>query len=299
MGLRNIILGLTLGATSIFLSGCISSLQAASLSPDEVMINFSQSLKRLESFNYDINLELTGNLPNGLGGAVESASIKFSGTVGASNKENIATQAIGQIATQVQGVPVILNGQVISLEGYTYFQIQDLKLPFIQSLGIKQLGQWYKIKHPIAGMDANLGSVQILSDTTNDTVPEIETLFEIVEVLMDETIKDARSYHYRVRAKTDIFISFLDQLEGALPLNIEPAVSKQVEGFIFDLWLSKRTFFPTRISLRDVYHYQDVPIGIDLDVILFSHNSTQPITAPTSRMINEYDDLLGGFSVPF
>jgi hypothetical protein len=294
MGFRLIILSAVLVATSISLSGCISGLQAASLTTDEVMVNFNRSFNKLSSFDYNVDLELTGNLPNGLGGSMESAVVSLSGVINQADQQTTA-----RISTQVQGVPVALNGQIISLDGYTYFQIQDLELPLSLSLDAEQLGQWYKIKHPQADSGSNLGGVKILSESIEEHSFETDRLFEVIETLPEETIGSDRSYHYQVRANIDVFISLLGQLEQTLPLKVGSTTLEQFDGYIFDLWLSKRTFFPTKIAFRDVFYNQSVPIGIDLDLTLSNHNNAHAISAPSGQTINEYDNLLGGFSVSF
>lgn len=291
MGLKFVSLTLVV-VTAFFLSGCVSVLQAGSLQPDEVMTQFAQNLEQIHGFDYELALELTGNLPNGLGGDIRSAKINLTGTVGTGDNRTPATQAGGQITTQVQGVPVVLNGQIISVDDYTYFQIRDLQLPMISALNPEQLNRWYKVKHPSSDATATVLGATTKSLTDLDTTQlDSANLFEIIEVLPDETVGVNRSYHYRVRANTSVWLNLFQAIGESIPLSLDGVDFAQIDNYIFDLWVSKRNFYPTRISVRDVFASGDTPLGIDLDITMSHHNDTTVIVAPTSQP-EDYDNLL-------
>ncbi|MDD5605961.1 MAG: hypothetical protein PHR51_01375 [Patescibacteria group bacterium] len=295
---RLVILGLALAAAAIALSGCISGLQAASLEPTEVMTNFSLELERLSGFSYDLTLELSGNLPTGLGQNVEAATLRLTGLMDGTDSAKPNIKASGQITTEVEGLPVTLGGQLISVDDYTYFKIDALQLPLFLSSDIGQLGRWYKVKHPaIETAGQVLGTAPSQALTLSNAESFDPNLFEIVEALPDETIGALRSYHYRVHVKTAVLSSLLAQLTDTVLLPDD--VLDQLSNYVVDIWIGKRDFWPTRLVFRGVYSSQGIPLGVDLDIALSNHNHVPTIKAPVVQQFDPYGSLLNELPMTF
>jgi len=274
-------LGLLLGST--VLTGCLSS----SLTADEVMQRSARALSGLNSFHYQADLELSGNLPTNLVENLTQTKIRLGGDVNSRDLSSPKFTVTAQIEAVAKGGPVSIAGELVSLADETYFKLTSLVLPTLLPVSLGADSRWYKIRHPNGGDETNkLGTNQVAELTPEQLVKIKEViaghpLFVVEETYSDETVGGQRSYHYRAKLDPNNPNYVVTQLAQVMQLDNLNINADKLSGYVFDVWISKRSFQITRLAVSDIYLNNGVPIGFQLDLIITRHNEALPIQAPT------------------
>lgn len=276
------------------LSGCSTS--ANSLDSDEVIKYFSESLSNLGSFHYETELNLNGNLSSGLGENLTSSRIKLVGDLKSANAISPEFTLLAQIYAESPTGPISISGQVIGLKDYTYFKLTDLLIPTLLPISVGADSRWYRIKHALGGdRDPNIlgsGGAVSVSVAQLDALREIiagNQLFEVIKELPDETVLGQRSYHYQTKIKPDMLKEIVNQFNNILSTNNSTANLDVFENYAVDLWINKRNFNLTRLSIVGDYLVDGEKIAFNFVLDMTNHNLPLTIIAP--EIVEDIDGL--------
>jgi len=287
-------LGLGILTVGIVLGGC--SLSAASLSSEEVMQRFSDALSNLGSFHYDAELTLQGNLPSGLNTNFNNSRIKVVGDVMSANAVSPQFTLLAQIYADSSSGPLSITGQVIGLQNYTYFKLTDLLVPTLLPISVGADSRWYRIRHTQNGNNdpsiLGLGGVSTVSPEQLEAIRELiasHSLFEVAEELPDETVAGQRSYHYIAKPKPDILKQLAEQLNRILQADNITTNFDSFEDYTVDLWINKRNFNLTKLTVSDNYTTDGDIIEFNFDLEMNRHN--EPLTIIAPKISEDIDGL--------
>jgi len=286
-------LGILLLLVGLLLSGC----SMKTMSADEVTQRFTQASADLHSFHYDATLNLSGNIPSTLGGALSSAQIHLVGNV--VNEAPIIPQLSLQAnvqATSDQGA-IQLIGQLIGLSDYTYFKLTDLKLPTLSPVSLGADSRWYRIKQPSRDEASNKLGTVATSGLTAEQVQAMHdaiagsVLLEVTQTFPDETAYGQRAYHYQGKLQGDNLRSLLTQMSQIAHSPTSSGLDS-VTAYTVDVWINKRTFQLARLKVEDVYSVEGVPVSFGLDLGLTSQNEKISINPPSAAEDLDRQNLL-------
>jgi len=273
----------TLLVVSLGLSGCLFPKPA----PAEVVERFTQAMTDTVSFHYNLDLNLSGRLPITVVPDVDNLSLKVSGDA----LTNDPSHPHFTLQTQVAGASpqgnLALAGELVNLDDYLYFRLTNLTLPTLLPISLGTDSRWYKIRHlATANPNEKKLGVTELPQFTTDQIQAMRqfigqtTIAEVLEVLPDATVNGQRSYHYRVKLRSEAITELLDQINQTIDTDLGIADPVSIDRYQPEIWINKRTFRLSQLKLTDLYLQGGVPISFDLTLGLSRHNEQINITAP-------------------
>jgi hypothetical protein len=281
---------------SVGLTGCSIGKQPA---PEEVLAGFYNQLSQLQTAHYSAILNLRGGLTTTLASSIDTAQIKLTGDL---------VNQLGQLpyysvnadvsATGGQG-PIKIDGNLIALDDYTYFQLTDLVLPTLLPVSLGADKKWYKIQTEQGG-SKHLGGRELASLTPQQELT-IRNLvsesnpFTVSQVFPVTTVNGQRAYHYKVK---------IDPAEVEKLLNGIAKVSKNskpipdlsyLANYEPDVYIATKNHQLLRLATNGIYTHGQIPTDFDLTVDLTNHNAKIDLSPPSS---SESIDTAKLFNLP-
>lgn len=283
-----------------FLAVAVVALSGCSLrqpTPEEVLTKFALRLSDLNSFNFDMDLKLNGNIPTSFAGNLSQASFDLAGGVQATPEGTADFTLNSYVTGKAPNGEVKLAGNLISHSDYTYFQLRDVLLPTLTPLSLGADSRWYKVRR----QNGESQAPQISETQMKAAKKEIAEaqIFEVKEVLPISTVSGQRSYHYKVQISSDGLNVLVKNLNSLLNLEIPELESKTIERYQGEVWIGVKDQRLMRLRVADFTTHKDQPIAFDLDVVLSNHNQKLQITPPSASENVDQSRLFGLPKLPF
>lgn len=293
------IIGLVLAISSVVLSGCNPLAQP---SPEEIMSQVESGLTNLTSVNFDADLRVSGPVDISLLPSTKEANISLVGELRNSPVGLPEYSVMANVSARSQVADIRIEGHVISLHDFTYFQLTNLSLPSLLSSTINTDRKWYRIPTETTLARRSDPTQPTISKTPPSSIHDLILSAQpltVTEVLPVATINGQRAYHYKTVIDSKQLADFLEglnQLSGdqfALPsLN-------HLDQYQPEIFVSTKDSSLLGIRVSGEYLKDGQPVGFDLNITFSRHNKGDEIMPPRSSENIESGKLFYLPKLPF
>lgn len=241
MNSRRIII-LSIIVFPLLLGGC-----GVKLEPTVVLARMAESMSQVKQVVIEGQLKLSGNSDTAIFNSLQTLSAVFTGRVDINDPG--ALRYLIQLDLSGQGAEgsTKIGAEIRGLPDYTYFQVQEAKVPSSLPVSLTPDKRWYKVKNPEEGPAGGniLGGGNRLTNAEGLQLRSLinnSRLFTAQTVLADETIKGVRTNHFAAMIDKTALANLLDGVQTATNGKIKPnreAALKLATDYTYDLWISR------------------------------------------------------------
>ena len=283
----------------LVLSGCNPLAQP---SPEEIMTEVESSLATLSSVNFDADLRLTGEVDTSLLSNAKEVTISLNGELRNSSLGLPEYSVMADVSARSSDADIRIEGHIVSLHDFTYFQLTNLSLPSLLTSSINSDRKWYRIPTETTLANSPKDQNLTISEDSKGSIHELILSTQpltVTEVLPISTINGQRAYHYKTSIDPEELTNFLDglnQLSGdrfTLP-ELDNLGNYQPEIFVSS---KDRSLLGIRVAGEYLEYGQ--PLAFDFEVIFSHHNKGDDIMPPRSSENIESGKLFYLPKLPF
>ncbi|OGB74204.1 hypothetical protein A2V68_00305 [candidate division Kazan bacterium RBG_13_50_9] len=283
MGRVQTLIGLALLAT-LSLGGC-----GVKTDPAVVLDRVSQAMSLTKQAAFVGQFNLSGDPEHNLFEGLSELSVRFEGRADLASLNGLQYLISLLVNGSSAEGSTRIGAEVRSFPDYNYFRITDVAIPLDLPFALTTDNKWYKVKRSSDSGANVLGSnPRLISDEEWEQVRGLigsSRLFLTDQLLPDETVNGTRSYHLKVIIDRFALVGFLDQLDaitrGKLQLD-RAAWMKLVDGYNYDLWITKRGYRLTRLKVAGTYIGDELrQVDFDLSLNLTNFDTPVEVTRPS------------------
>lgn len=293
------IFGLVLVACCLVLSGCNPLAQP---SPEEIMTQVENGLTNLTSVNFDAELRINGPVDTSLLPSTKEATIALVGELRNSPVGLPEYSVMANVSARSQVADIRIEGQVISLHDFTYFQLTQLSLPALLSSTINTDRKWYRI--PTETTLANRADItkSTISEASPSSIHDLILSTQpltVIEVLPVATINGQRAYHYKTAIDPSQLTDFLEGLNQLSGGQFSLPSLKHLDQYQPEIFVSTKDRSLLGIRVLGEYLKDGQPVGFNLNITFSRHNKGDEIMPPRSSENIESGKLFYLPKLPF